>query len=173
MTSGGRTQRPPNWQASQGHHIYGRGAAQYWVAATNADRVPVLVIEGARAHATQRGYRWAEKIRFRLKPNELPLLAGVLLGDLPDCSFEYHGRAGEKLYRLSRQSPELGGAWFSQLIERGRPACAVPIPTADVVCLAGLAVGQLRAAGLLDRVEDLGPLLKRLVGDATTRFCQN
>lgn len=129
------------------HKVFGgKGAVQFEADETRSG-VPTIRIEAAPALGPKQ-YNWKEKVIIQVTTQELPLLAGVLLGAMPEMEGKHHGPEKNKGFSIKSQP----GGFFIRVLQAGRSPVAVPVNQADGFFLLSLVLKQLSAAAF-----DLSP----------------
>lgn len=126
----------------RGYKVFGRKSAFYVGIDETRSGTPTLRFEGAVAVA-EKQYNWGEKISIQLTQQELPHVACVLFGWLPECEYKNHGPAKNKGFKLIIQSNNGKTGLFVNLMEANKPMCAIPVSSVDLYYLRNLALGQL------------------------------
>ncbi len=126
----------------RGHKVFGRKSAFYVGIDQTRSGTPTLRLEGAVAVA-EKQYNWGDKISIQLTQQELPHVACVLFGWLPECEYKNHGPAKNKGFKLIIQSNNGKTGLFVNLMEANKPMCAIPVSSVDLYYLRNLALGQL------------------------------
>ena len=130
------------------HKVYGQKAALTWEADTTRRGEPTVALDGANATAP-RQYDWNNKVRVQITPQELPAVAAVLLGVIPQVEFKNHGDNNNKGFSVERQN----NGFFVRVYQGAGSLRAVPMGPADAFGVACLLLRQLQASqGGLDGV---------------------
>jgi len=132
--SDSRGNRENNYLA---HHVYGGKAALCFNATKYRDRF-TITMDGA-PNVSPKKYNWPQKTSVTLTQSELPQVASVLLGLLPQCEFNSHGPNKDKGFKLVNQK----GSIFVNLFEKNKPLIAVPVTASDVYFITNLFLKQL------------------------------
>lgn len=123
-----------------GHHVYGRTFALYFaVDATKGDSA-TIAIDGAKAKS-EKSFDWEDKLRIQITRNDLPTVAAVFFGLLPDCELQHYGACHSKRLMIKNQ----GGNFFVNMSAKDKPQIAVPIQASDVFEIRALFLQQLLA----------------------------
>jgi len=121
-------------------HVYGGSAALCFDADETKQGVPTIAIDAAAG--SNRQFDWNTKVRIQLTEQELPVVAAVLFGMLPGCSFKNHGVANDKGFEVQHQ----GGKIFIKVFAKDKGVKAVPVSPSDVYAVASLFIRQLQKA---------------------------
>ena len=122
---------------------YGRQAAIELREHTAPKGYATVMLEAAGALGGRR-YDWAKKISLQLMPRELPVVAAVLVGALPECEFRHHGTGRNKGFSIERQD-RAGSEFFFKVFRSGDNSAmhAVPVPAEEAFYFAALLLRQL------------------------------
>ena len=122
------------------HHVYGGKAALCWQVDQTRAGVSTLRLEAAKAIG-ERQYDWKNKIAIQLTREELPHVAAVVLGLLPETKGSNHGQGDQagKGFEIQHQGKNL----FVRVFGPNKGACAVPVSAADTFEISGLVMRQL------------------------------
>lgn len=110
------------------HHVYGGKAALTLELDETRQGVPTVALDGATAVA-ERQYDWANKVRLQFTLSELPVVAAVLLGGLPECNYANHGANNDKGFAVEWQSDR--AAFFVKVWQGKGNLRAVPMSRED------------------------------------------
>lgn len=109
-------------------HVYGGKAALTFELDETTAGAPTVALDGAHS-VGERQYNWSEKIRIQFTTRELPVVAAVLLGILPECSFSNHGPANDKGFSIAWQADRQ--TFFVKIWQGKGNLRAVPMPRED------------------------------------------
>lgn len=137
-------------------HVYGGKAALCFDADSTKNGFPTVAIDGAVATAP-RNYDWGNKIRIQLTKQELPMVAAVLIGAQPQCTFKSHGPQKDKGIELVRQD---GGKIYIKVFGgNGQGVRGVPVMPSDLFYVTSLVLRQLLASMPGGNINDVLALL--------------
>jgi hypothetical protein len=114
------------------------------------------------APKNQQQVQWANKVTLQLGVNELPLLAALCLGYLPNVEF----KRPNKGITIERQAQKL----FIKASQSGGGLFVLPIPMAETYQLCTLVLSQLHKSS---PTNDSGLILAALKGAAALYRAQN
>lgn len=83
-------------------HIYGHDSALAIDKEMHRSGAHTIGIDAAEKKGNK--VFWDRKIRFQATPEELPVIAAVLMGFLPECEFKFHGRERNKSLAVMRRA---------------------------------------------------------------------
>ncbi len=126
----------------KGHKVYGTKFALYAGADQTRAGFDTVRLEGAKSSGPQQ-YNWDEKISIQLTQQELPHVACVLFGWLNQCEYKSHGPEKNKGFKLLIQNQQGKTGLFVNIMEAGKPLCAIPVTAVDLYYLRNLVLGQL------------------------------
>ncbi len=126
----------------KGHKVYGAKFALYAGADQTRAGIHTVRLEGAKSSGPQQ-YNWDEKISIQLTQQELPHVACVLFGWLNQCEYKSHGPEKNKGFKLLIQNQQGKTGLFVNIMEAGKPLCAIPVTAVDLYYLRNLVLGQL------------------------------
>lgn len=127
----------------KGHKVYGQKSALYVGVDETRSGSPTLRIEGAVAIGP-RNFNWDNKISIQLTAQELPHVVCVLFGWIQQCEYKNHGAEKNKGFKLVVQQKNGQTGVFVNIMEAGKPLCAIPVNAVDLFYLRNLALGQLQ-----------------------------
>ncbi|MES1942408.1 hypothetical protein T5B8_19308 [Salinisphaera sp. T5B8] len=119
-------------------HVYGGKAALCFEPTTTRGEDFTVALDSATASAP-RQYDWKNKLRLQLTRDELPVVAGVLLGLIQRCEYKNHGPNNDKGFSIEDQGNKL----FVRTWAKDHPARAVPMTPEDAYRVATLFLRQL------------------------------
>lgn len=119
-------------------HVYGGKAALCFEPTTTRGDDFTVALDSATSNAP-RQYDWKNKLRLQLTRDELPVVAGVLLGLIPRCEYKNHGPGNDKGFSIEDQGDKL----FVRTWAKDHPARAVPMTPEDAYRIATLFLRQL------------------------------
>lgn len=123
-------------------HVYGGKAALCFSADMTKGDVHTITMDAAPLVAT-RQYKWADKITIQMTAGEMPHVAAVLFGLLPECDYGNHGPQHNKGFKIVNQREDgKPGKVFVQVRGPG-VSHAVPIFAADLWRVGNLFAMQL------------------------------
>lgn len=150
----------------KGHKVYGQKSALYVGIDETRSGSPTLRIEGAVATGP-RNFNWDNKISIQLTAQELPHVVCVLFGWIQQCEYKNHGAEKNKGFKLIIQEKNGQTGLFVNIMEAGKPLCAIPVSAVDLFYLRNLALGQLQkkepsldTAALITSLKCLAGMLK-------------
>ena len=126
----------------KGHKVYGSKFALYAGADQTRAGIHTVRLEGAKSSAP-RQYNWDDKTSIQLTQQELPHVACVLFGWLNQCEYKNHGPEKNKGFKLVIQTQQGKTGLFVNIMEAGKPLCAIPVSAVDLYYLRNLVLGQL------------------------------
>ncbi len=121
--------------------VYGSSAALTFFTTSSTNDFETVSIDGAASFQGLRKYNWKDKITVMITRQELPIVAAVMLGIIPKCSFSNHGHSNDKGYSVITQ-PDSGNILFS-MTQKSKKKINVPIGQSDVFYVAGLIISQI------------------------------
>ena len=119
-------------------HIYGGKAALCFEPADTRGGDYTVSLDSATA-TQPRSYDWSSKLRIQMTRNELPVVAGVLLGLIPKCEYKNHGPNNDKGFSLEDQGRKI----FIRTWAKDHPVRAVPVEPEDAYRIATLILRQM------------------------------
>ena len=119
-------------------HVYGGKAALCFEPTTTRGDDFTVALDSATSNAP-RQYDWKSKLRVQLTRDELPVVAGVLLGLIPSCEYKNHGANNDKGFSIEDQGNKL----FVRTWAKDHPVRAVPMTPEDAYRIATLFLRQL------------------------------
>lgn len=119
-------------------HIYGGKAALCFEPADTRGGDYTVSLDSATA-TEPRSYDWSSKLRIQMTRNELPVVAGVLLGLIPKCEYKNHGPNNDKGFSLEDQGRKV----FIRTWAKDHPVRAVPVEPEDAYRIATLILRQM------------------------------
>jgi len=125
-----------------GHHVYGTKAALHLGLDETRGNTHTVRLEGAQSIGNRK-FNWNEKISIQLTQQELPHVACVLFGWVDLCEYNNHGPQKNKGFKLMTQEQNGKKGLFVNIMEAGKPLCAVPVIAVDLYYLRNLVLGQL------------------------------
>lgn len=142
--------------------IYGSTAALCIAeATTRSDRKHTINIEGAIALAgagARKTFDWPNKIVVQLTVQEAYELLALLENKIRSLRFDGHGREHNKSLQIEFQDSH----YFFRLIQRGRPAVALPVRAVDSLQIVSLLYRQLLRNEPHLRIDDLRMMVDRM-----------
>jgi len=127
--------RPPQ------HHVYGGKAALTFELDETTAGVPTVALDGANS-VGERKYDWGSKVRIQFTTRELPVVAAVFLGIMPECSFQNHGPANDKGFSIAWQPDRQ--AFFVKVWQGKGNLRAVPMPREDAFYVAQIVIRAIQ-----------------------------
>lgn len=123
-------------------HVYGSRAALCFSADQTRGAVHTITIEAAPL-ISERKYNWSAKVSLQLTAAEMPHVASVLFGLLPQCEYSNHGPQHNKGFQMVNQRDEgKPGRVYVQLRAPGT-SLQVPIFGSDLWRVGNLFARQL------------------------------
>ncbi|TQK01253.1 hypothetical protein [Herbaspirillum sp. SJZ107] len=141
--------------------VFGTAAALCIAEAqTQATSQHTVNIEGALAlaGAGPRTFDWPNKIVVQLTVQEAYQVLGLFENRIRSLKFDGHGRAHDKSLGIEFQESH----YFVRLIQRGRPAVAVPVRPVDAIPIISLLYKQLLRNEPHLRIEDIRCMVERM-----------
>lgn len=131
--------RDPNAQAVQRDniHVYGGKAALTFERELRRQGTATIAIDAA-PKSEDGAVNWNKKIRFQVSRSELPLVAGVFLGVIPEIRFDYHGDERNKSLHLINRAPN-----YIVRVMAGDTGMAVPLGPSDAYYVGCLCLDAL------------------------------
>jgi len=123
-----------------GHHVYGRNFALYFAVDATKGEDATIAIDGAKA-ISEKKYNWPDKLRMQITRSDLPTVAAVFFGLLPECELKHYGADHSKRLVVKNQ----GGNFFVNMSAKDKPQIAVPVGASDVFEIRALFLQQLLA----------------------------
>jgi hypothetical protein len=166
----GPSRNAPQQQSQQGqgaerefisHHVYGGKAALCWDVDKTKNGDDTIRLEAAKAIG-ERKYDWSSKISIQLTRDELPCVAAVFLGILPETDGRNHGVGDQqgKGFEIQHQGNKL----FVKVFAPQKPPCAVPVSPEDAFTVASLLVRQIRKGKPWLSGNDIMTMLRAIIG---------
>lgn len=142
------------------YHVYGGKAALCWEDDTTRAGEATVRLEAASATGP-RQYDWSNKVIIQLTRDELPCVAAVFLGLIPEAKGSNHGQGdnGGKWFEIQHQGSKL----FCKVGDPQSKMKAVPIEAQDAYWVATLLIRQIRAARPWLSGEDVVMLLRTII----------
>lgn len=125
-------------QYNRQHHVYGKKSALTFEANVTRGGVATINIDAAAANG-ERSYDWANKLIIQVTASEMPVVAAVMLGLLPECDYQNYGENNNKGFAIQRQDK----GYFVRMFTKGANH-AVPVGPEDAFYVAGILVEQLQ-----------------------------
>tara|TARA_R110002167_G_scaffold42604_5_gene129426 strand:- start:2017 stop:2868 length:852 start_codon:yes stop_codon:yes gene_type:complete len=125
-----------------GHHIYGGKAALYFSLDKTKAEHHTIRVEGAPVGAQAKTYLWDKKMALQITRGDLPTVAAVFFGLLPECELSNYGADNTKRLMVKNQ----GKNFFLNMSGKGYSQIAVPISPSDVYEIRALVLRQLLAS---------------------------
>jgi len=143
------------------HHVYGGKAALCWDVDKTKNGDDTIRLEAAKAIG-ERKYDWSSKISIQLTRDELPCVAAVFLGILPETDGRNHGVGDQqgKGFEIQHQGNKL----FVKVFAPQKPPCAVPVSPEDAFTVASLLVRQIRKGKPWLSGNDIMTMLRAIIG---------
>lgn len=143
------------------HHVYGGKAALCWDVDKTKNGDDTIRLEAAKAIG-ERKYDWSNKISIQLTRDELPCVAAVFLGILPETDGRNHGVGDQqgKGFEIQHQGNKL----FVKVFAPQKPPCAVPVSPEDAFTVASLLVRQIRKGKPWLSGNDIMTMLRAIIG---------
>lgn len=143
------------------HHVYGGKAALCWDVDQTKNGDYTIRLEAAKAIGERR-YDWSNKITIQLTRDELPCVAAVFLGILPNTEGKNHGVGDQqgKGFEIQHQGNKL----FVKVFAPQKPPCAVPVSPEDAFTVASLLVRQIRKGKPWLSGNDIMTMLRAIIG---------
>lgn len=141
--------------------IFGSGAALcVSEARTRASNQYTIQVEGALALSggARREFDWRNKIIVQLTVQEAYLTLALFENMIPSVKFDGHGHAHDKSLHIDFQDSH----YFVRVIQRGRPAVALPVRAVDAIQIVALLYKQLLRNEAHLRIEDIRALVERV-----------
>lgn len=140
-----RFEEPPQGGTEQnrnfdGHHIYGKSFALYVAVDVTRGEDATIRIEGAKATGPKK-FDWGSKLALQITRGDLPTVAAVFFGLLPECELKHYGADNSKRLTIKNQ----GKNFFINMSAKDFPQIAVPISASDVFEIRALFLQQLLA----------------------------
>lgn len=142
------------------HHVYASKAALCWQVDVTKRDEPTIRLEAAGAYA-ERSYDWPNKVSIQLTRDELPCVAAVFLGILPEAKGSNHGVGDQKGkgFEISHQ----GNKVYVRVFAPGKQF-PVPVSPEDTFTVASLLTRQLQEGKPWLSAGDVMTMLRATVG---------
>lgn len=118
--------------------VFGSSAALCFEETTSRRDGPTVSVDAAAKQGES--VLWKEKIIFQFTVDELPVLAAVLLGVLPEFEFKFHGEKKAKSAGVYRRD---NAVLFK--VSDGSKSFTVPVPPGSLFHVSSLVMAQLAA----------------------------
>jgi len=119
--------------------VFGKTAALTFEETTSRHEGQTISVDAAAKQGET--VLWKDKIIFQFTVDELPVLAAVLIGALPEFDFKFHGEKKDKSVGVYRRA---NAVLFK--VVHGQKCFTVPVPPGQLFHLSSLVMSQLSAS---------------------------